>query len=156
MATSPLACLGPKRGRNCYVSAAFSGIPNTKGGQKIRDGYLTRALSGAKKRAELLCDPYILRGPQRQTRGENQEWLPHLCLLEGEKKDGVTMYPVHSHRSPTPSTATTSEKATPPLPSRGPKGRRKCYIIREFSGIPNTKCGEIIRIDYLSPSFSKA
>ena len=73
MATTPLPSLGPKRGRNCYVTPAFSGIPNAKRGKKIRSGYLTPAFLGAQKRAELLRNPCILGDPQRQARGENQK-----------------------------------------------------------------------------------
>ena len=43
----------------------------------------TLAFSGAQKRAELLRNPCILGGPQRQARGENQKRLPHPCLLGG-------------------------------------------------------------------------
>ena len=81
MATSPLPSLGPKRGPNCYLTPAFSGIPNAKRGEKIRSGYLTPAFAGAQKRAELLRNPCILGDPQRQARGQNQKWLPHPCLL---------------------------------------------------------------------------
>ena len=66
MTTSPLPSPGPKRGRNCYVTPAFSGIPNAKRGEKIRSGYLTLAFSGAQKRAKLLRNPCILGNPQRQ------------------------------------------------------------------------------------------
>ena len=30
MAASPLFCRGPKRGRKCYITPAFSGVPNAK------------------------------------------------------------------------------------------------------------------------------
>ena len=89
MATSPLPSLGPKRGRKCYVTPAFSGIPNAKLGDKIRSGYLTLAFFGAQKRAELLRNPCILEDSQRQARGENQKWLPHPCLLGGPKEGGI-------------------------------------------------------------------
>ena len=91
MATSPLPSRGPKRGRNCYVTPAFSGIPNAKRGEKIRSGYLTLAFSGAQKRAEVLHNLCILGGPQRQARGENQNWLPHFRLLGGPKDGGLAM-----------------------------------------------------------------
>ena len=63
MAASPLPSRGPKKGRKCYVTPAFSGIPNAKRGEqnqkwsstkgnKIRSGYLTPAFPGAQKRAE--------------------------------------------------------------------------------------------------------
>ena len=59
----------------CYVTPAFSGIPNAKrGGQnqkwsptkgnKIRSGCLTIAFLGAQKRVEMLRHPCILGGPQ--------------------------------------------------------------------------------------------
>ena len=66
VATSPSPSRGPKRGLKCYVTRAFSGVPNTKRreqnqkwsptkGNKIRSGYLTPAFSGAQKRTEMLC-----------------------------------------------------------------------------------------------------
>ena len=62
---SPVPSRGPKRGRNCYVTPAFSGVPNAKRGEKIRSGHLTPTISGAQKRAGLLRNPCILRGPQK-------------------------------------------------------------------------------------------
>ena len=70
-------------------------IKNRKWGQwskgsslsdEIRSGCLTPALSGAQKRAEVLRNPYVLGGPQ--TRGQNQKWLPHPCLVGGPKEGG--------------------------------------------------------------------
>ena len=37
---------------------------------------------------------------------------------------------------------TKSEVATSPLPSRGPKGGRKCYVTLAFLGVPNANRGE--------------
>ena len=87
----PQRCIlrGPKRGRNCYVTPAFSGILNAKLGEKIRSGYLTRAFAGAQKRAELLSNPCILEDSQRQARGENQKWLLDPCILRGPKEGGI-------------------------------------------------------------------
>ena len=56
--------LGPKRGRKCYATRAFSGVP--KQGDEIRIGCLTHAFAGARKRAEMLCHPCILGGPQQR------------------------------------------------------------------------------------------
>ena len=39
-----------------------------------------------------------------------------------------------------------------PLPSRGPKRARKCYVIPAFSGVPNAKRGEKIRSGCLTPA----
>ena len=51
VATSPLPSWTPRRGRKCYVTPAFSGIPN-KRGQTHK--CLTLAFSGSQKRAEML------------------------------------------------------------------------------------------------------
>ena len=76
MAASTPPSRGPKRGRKCYTTPAFSGIPNAKRGDKIRIGYLTPAFSGAHKWAELLGNPCIFGGPQHKARGQNQKCLP--------------------------------------------------------------------------------
>ena len=66
-----------KSGRKCYVTPAFSGIPNAKRGEqkskvvptkgnKIRTDRLTLAFSGAPKRVEMLRHRSILGDPQRQ------------------------------------------------------------------------------------------
>ena len=41
---------------------------------KFRSGYLTPTFLGAQKRAEVLRQPCILGGPQRQAQGKNQKW----------------------------------------------------------------------------------
>ena len=40
MGASPLPSRGPKKGRTCYVTPAFWGVPNAKRVEKIRHGYL--------------------------------------------------------------------------------------------------------------------
>ena len=64
VATLGLPSQGHKRGRNCYVTPAFSGVPNK--GEKIRSGYLTPTFLGDDKRAEVLCNPCNLGGPQQR------------------------------------------------------------------------------------------
>ena len=104
LATSAMPSRGPKTRRSCYATPAFSRVPDAKRGDKITSGslalafsgvpnkgheitrgYLTPAFSGAQKRVESLRKPRILGGPQRQTRGQNQKWLPHPCLLGAPK-----------------------------------------------------------------------
>ena len=91
MATSPLPSWRPKRGQDCYLTPAFSGIPNTKHGEKTRSDYLTPTFLGAQKGAALLCNPCILGDPQHQARGENQKWLPHPYLPGGPNGGGIAM-----------------------------------------------------------------
>ena len=65
----PLPSRGPKRGRKCYVTPAFLGIPKQGGGGgQIIYGFLTPAFSGAQKRAEMLCRPCIVAN--LQTKGD--------------------------------------------------------------------------------------
>ena len=104
----------------------------------------------------MLRNPYILGGPQRQARGENQKWLPHPCLLGGPKEGGSATLTLHSWRSPTPSAGRNSEVATSLLPSRGPKRGRKCYVSPTLSEVPNAKRGEKLRSGCLTPPFSGA
>ena len=66
---------GPKRGRKCYVTRAFSGIPKQRG-DKIRSGHLTPAFSGPQKRAEVLRSTCILGDPQ--TKGDQ---IRNGCLI---------------------------------------------------------------------------
>ena len=169
MAASPLPSRGPKRGRKCYITLAFSGGPQNQA-------------RGAK--SEVATSPLPSRGPKRGTKcyitpafsgipnkGEqNQKWLPQPCLLGGPQEAGNCTSPLHSWGSPTkggkngsgsltpafsgarkraemlhhPSIlggpqqrGAKSEVAASPLPSRGPKRGRKCYVTPAFSGVPN-------------------
>ena len=90
-ATSPRLSLRPIRGQNWYATPAFSWVPNTKHADKIRNGYLNPAFSGAEKRAELLRNPHILGRPHCKAQGGNQKWLPHPCLLGGPKEGGSAL-----------------------------------------------------------------
>ena len=91
MATAPLPSWGPKRGQDCSVTLAFSGVPNAKHEEKITSDYLTPTFFGAQKGAALLCNRRILGDPQHQARGENQKWLPHPCLPGAPKGGGIAM-----------------------------------------------------------------
>ena len=88
VAASPLPSWGPKRGQKCYITPAFSGIPNAKRGEQnqkwsptkgntIGSGCLTPSFLGAEKRAEMLHFPFNMRGPPHQARGAKiQKWSP--------------------------------------------------------------------------------
>ena len=49
---------------------------------KIRGGYLTPAFSGAHEWVEVLRNSSVLGGSHQIE--QNQKWLPHACLLEGQ------------------------------------------------------------------------
>ena len=125
---------GPKSGRNCYVTPAFSGVPSKE--DKIRSGYITLAFSGAQKRAEMRCNPDVPRGPQ--VGGQNQKWLHHPYLLGGPK---------------------TSWKCSMTLSgfiTRAFSGaqKRNCYITRAFSKVPSKE--DKIRSGCITLAFSGA
>ena len=147
--TSPLPSWGATSGRQCYLTLKYSVIPKTKR-DKIKSGYLTYALSGAHAWAEVLRQSCILGDPQKQG-GQNQKWQPHTCLLGGPQVGGNATSAVCTRGSPR-QRGTKSEVGTSPLPSRGPTGGRKCYVIPTYLGIPK-KNGDKIRIGYLTLAF---
>ena len=81
-AASPLPSSGAKSGHKCYITPHSGGSP-TKG-NTIRSGCLTRAFSGAQKRAEMLCHPSSLGGPQQ--RGTKSEVAASPLPSQGPKK----------------------------------------------------------------------
>ena len=129
VAASTLPSRGPKRGQDCSVTPAFSGIPNAKRGEGKKSGVVPN------------------KGEQ------NQKWLPHPCLLGGPKEGGNARSPLHSRGSPTLSAGSKKSKMVPnkgeqnqkwlphPCLLGGPK-EGKCYVTLAFSGIPNAKRGE--------------
>ena len=168
MVASPLPSQGLKRGRKCYITPAFSWIPN------IREQNLKwlphPCLLRAQKRAEMLCHPCIPRDPQHTgTKYETSltpafsgaqkraEMLHHPCILGasptyGNKIRSSRLTPAFSRAQKRAEmlhhpcilgepqhTGTKSKVAATPLPSRVPKRGHKCYIIHAFLGIPNIR-----------------
>ena len=152
VAAPPLPSWGPKRGRKCYVTRAFLGVPNAKRGEQNQKWSPTK---GEKK----------------------QKWLPHPCLLGGPKEGGNAASPLHSRGFPTPSAGSKirSGYLTPAfsgaqkrverlrhscilrIPNKGeqnqkwlphpcllggPKRGRKLRGTPAFSWVPNAKHGE--------------
>ena len=110
MAASPLPSQGPKQGRKCYVTPAFSGIPNI-----------------GEQNQKWLPHPCLLRGPKE---GGNATSPLH-------SRGSPTPSAGSKIRSGPQQRGTKSEVAASPLPSQGPKQGRKCYVTPAFSGIPN-------------------
>ena len=154
LATSSLPSRGPKSGRNCYITCVCSRVP--KQGDKIRTCYITLAFSGAQDWAELLCDPYVLGGPQTKgqikpgyitpTYSGAQDWADVLRqpgVLGGPEARGQNQNWLHHrclHEGPeesellrnplhsrgSPNKGTKSKLATSPPPSREPTSGRNC------------------------------
>ena len=59
MYASSLPSRGHRRGRKCYVTPSYSGVPNAKRAEKIRSACLTPASSETNKRAEVLHYPTL-------------------------------------------------------------------------------------------------
>ena len=104
MATSPLPSRGAKRGRNSYISPAFSGVPNKE--EENQKWLPHPCLLGGAKSAAVLRNPCISGDPQQG--GQHQNLLPHSCLLVGPKEGGIAMQPLRSRGSPTKGTKISS------------------------------------------------
>ena len=126
MATSPLPSRGPKKERNCYVTPAFSGVPNAQSREKIRSGYLTPAFSGAQKQGGIAMEALHSRGSATPSAGRESE-VATSPLRSRQPKKGQNCYVTHAFSgSPIPSAGRKSEVTDSPLPSRGPK--KKCRV----------------------------
>ena len=129
---SPLPFQGRKRGRKCYITTAFSGVPN-KREQNQKWMPQPRLLGGAKGGK---CAITLLHSRGSPTKGNKirsgcltrafsvaQNWakmLHHPCILGGPQQRG-----------------TKSEVAASPVRFQGPKGGQKWYVTPAFSGVPN-------------------
>ena len=121
-------------------------------GNKIKAGCLNPAFLEAQQRAGNATSPLHSWGVPNATRvgaktekvpnkaEQNQKWLPHPCLLGGHKRAEMLCLPCIL--GDLQQRGTKSEVANSPLPSRGHKRGRKCYVTRVFSGVPNAKSGE--------------
>ena len=153
----PHPCLlgGPNDGRNAVSPLHSPGSPTPSTGSQARGAKSEVVPNKGEQNLKWLPHPCLLGGPKEEflgmataKRGEqNQRWVPHPCLLGGPKEGANATSPLHSWGSPTPSAVskiksgplqrgTKSKVAASPLPSRGPKGGRKCYVTRAFFGVP--------------------
>ena len=74
MAASPLPSLGPKKGRKCYITPVFSGVPNAKRGKQNQEWLPQPALLGNPKEVGKVATlPVPSWGSQHSTRGQNPE-----------------------------------------------------------------------------------
>ena len=97
--------------------------------------------------AEMLRKAGILRGAQ--TRGQNQKWLPPMCLLGGPKQGGTATECMRSWGSG--KKGTKKIVAASRLPSQGRKRGWYCYVTRGFSGVHKQR--DKIRSGCLNPAF---
>ena len=72
LAASPLLSRGPKRGRKCYLTPAFSGIPKQRG-TKSELAALPLPSRGPKRGRKCYLTP-AFSGPESQAQGQNQKW----------------------------------------------------------------------------------
>ena len=79
---------GPTSGRKCYITPAFSGVPNK--GDKIKGGPQVGGNA---------TSPLHSRGSPKKG-GQNQNWMPNPCLLGGPQVGGNATSPLHSRGSP--------------------------------------------------------
>ena len=90
---------GPTSGRKCYITPAFSGVPNK--GDKIKGGPQVGGNA---------TSPLHSRGSPKKG-GQNQNWMPNPCLLGGPQVGGNATSPLHSRGSPTKGTKSKQKKS---------------------------------------------
>ena len=126
--------VGPTSGQKCYITPAFSGVPNK--GDKIKvgpqvGGNATSPLHsrGSPMKGEQnqnwMPNPCLLGGPQvggnatsplhsrgsPKKGGQNQNWMPNPCLLGGPQVGGNATSTLHSGGSPTKGTKSKQKKS---------------------------------------------
>ena len=132
----PHPCLlrGPKEGGNAMSPLHSRGFPNK--GTKSKGATPPLPSRGPKKRAEMLCHPCILGGPQ--TKGGK---IKRGCLtpaFSGAQKRAEML--CHPYILRGPQTRGQNQKGLPhPCLLGGPKRGRKCYVTPAFSGVPKQR-----------------
>ena len=145
----------PKRGRKCYATPAFSGIPNAKREEQNRKWLPHLALSGAQKRGGNAMSPLHSRGSPTPSAGNKMRsgcFTP--ALLGAQKRAGMLCHPCILGGPQRQARGTKSKVAASPLPYWGPKRGRKCYAALAFWGVPNK--GEQSEKWLPTPAFSGA
>ena len=133
LATLCLPSRSDRRGRKCYITPAFSGVPNAKRGEQKQKWLPHLPSRGPKRGREILRHPCILGGPQRQARGTKSE-VATSPLPSQEPKGWWKCY-VTLAFSGIPNKGEPNQSWLLHLPSRGPKRGWKCYVTPAFSGI---------------------
>ena len=86
VAASSLLSRRPKRGRKCYVTLAFSGVPNAKRREQNQKWLPHPYFVRGQERAEMLHHSCILGGPQHQARGAKSEVAASTLLSRRPKR----------------------------------------------------------------------
>ena len=113
----------PKRGRKCYITPTFSGVPNK--GDKIKAG---------PKEGKNATSALHSRGSPNKWE-QNQNWLPKPCLLGAHKWAEMLRQPCILGDPQTNGDKIRIGCLNPAF--WGPTSGRKCYVNLAFSGVPN-------------------
>ena len=70
VASSRLLSQGPRRGRKCYGTPAFSGVPNAKCGERMSTRYLTPTFSGPRRGRKCYVTLALPGVPDAKRRGK--------------------------------------------------------------------------------------
>ena len=143
VATSPLPSWGPKRGRKCYVTPAFLGIPNAKRGEQNQKWLPHPCLVGVPKEGGNATSPLHSWGSPTPSAGSKiRSGYLTLAFLGAQKRAEMRRHPCNLGVPQRQAQGAKSKVATSPLPSWGPKRGRKCYATPAISGFPNAKRGK--------------
>ena len=125
VATSPLPSRGAKRGRKCFATPEFSGVPNATRGEQNQKLLPHPCLDVRPKRGRKCYITLAFSGVSNTKRGEqNQKLLPHPCL-DVRPKRGRKCYvtPASSGGPNAKRREQISKVAISPMPSRGGQKR---------------------------------
>ena len=156
--TSPLPPWGSKRGWTCYVTTAFSGVPN-KIATKSEVAASPLPSLGPERGRNCYLTPTFLGGLQRQWRGGHQKLASSPLAFSGARKRVELLRNPCTLKAPQRQVRGENQKGLPQpclVESQKEGGTATCYITHAFSGVPNDKRGEKIRRGYLTPACSGA
>ena len=157
--------------RSGYLTPAFSGayktakllrnpcilgVPNPKNGDKSSRAYLTPASGGPIRGPNCYITPAFAGIPNPKSGDKMRSGYLTPAFSGAQKSAEFLSNPCILGGSPMPTTGTKSNEATSPLPYRGPRRGRNCYVTPTFLGAPNTKNMDKIRSGNLTPTFSGA
>ena len=156
VAASPLLSRSPKRGRKCYVTPPFLGVPYTK-----RKGLIQKSLphlyflGGPKEGGNGTSPLHCPGSPTPSGGGKLRSSCLTLTFSGAQKRAEILCHPCIVRSPRRQAQGTKLEVDASPLLSWGPKRGRKCYVTLAFSGDPQPQVRGAKREMAASPLLSR-
>ena len=148
---SPLPSRGPERGRYCYITPAFSGVPNAKRGEQNQKWLPCPCLLGAPQMGGNATSPLHSRGSPTPTRGTKSDVVASPPPSPGPTNARNCCVTHAISNVPKQGNKIKSGYLTPTF--SGAERGRYCYVTPAFSGVPNANK---IRTACFTLAFSEA